>query len=103
MADAVWLLFLEKSVDQFFEDVFIPVDCEFLVAQRRGGNVVLLTEIYRMDKGLPLQHEEFGIWNQSGLHASNESLFRRRSNFHGFTITATSMNVSTKLAFNPIL
>ncbi|XP_033607020.1 glutamate receptor 1-like [Cryptotermes secundus] len=92
MADAVWLLFLEKSVDQFFEDVYIPVDCEFLVAQRRGGNVVLLTEIYRMDKGLPLQHKEFGIWNQSGLHASRESLVRRRSHFHGFTITATSIN-----------
>jgi hypothetical protein len=96
MADAVWLLFLEKLVDQFFEDIYIPVDCEFLVAQRSGSNVVLLTEIYRMDKGLPLQHQEFGIWNQNGLHVSNKSLVRRRYNFQGITITATSMNVSTK-------
>jgi hypothetical protein len=96
MADSVWLLFLEKSVDQFFEDVYIPVDCEFLVAQRSGDNVVLLTEIYRMHKRLPLQRQEFGIWNQSGLHVSKKSLVHRRSNFHGFTITATSMNVSTK-------
>lgn len=94
LADAVWLLFLDTSVDQFFEDVYIPVDCEFIVAQRSGSNVVLLAEIYRLDKGLPLQRPEFGIWAQGSLHVSNESLVRRRSNFQGVTITATSYNVS---------
>jgi hypothetical protein len=96
MADAVWLLFLDTSVDQFFEDIYIPVDCEFLVAQRSGSNIVLLTEIYRLDKGFPLQHQRFGVWNKSSLHVSTGSLVRRRSNFQGLTITATSMNVSTK-------
>ena len=94
MADAVWLLFLETSVDQFFEDVYIPVDCEFLVAQRSGEETVQLTEVYRMGEGLPLQRQHFGTWDQNGLRVSTESLVRRRSNFHNYTITGTSFNVS---------
>jgi hypothetical protein len=94
MADAVWILFLETSVDQFLEDVYIPVDCEFLVAQRSGENAILLTEVYRMEKGLPLQRQHFGTWDKNGLLVSRESLVRRRSNFHSYTITATSFNVS---------
>jgi hypothetical protein len=95
MANAVWLLFLETSVDQFLKDVYIPVDCEFIVAQRSGENAVQLTEVYRMAKELPLHRQHFGIWNQDLLHATTESLLRRRSDFHGFTITAASINVST--------
>jgi hypothetical protein len=94
MADAVWLLFLETSVDQFLEDVYIPVDCEFLVAQHSGQETVLLIEVYRMDWGLPLQRQHFGTWDQNGLRVSRESLVRRRSNFHSYTITGTSFNVS---------
>lgn len=96
MADAVWVLFLETSVEQFLENVHIPVDCEFLVAQRSGEDAVQLTEVYRMDKGLPLQLQHFGSWDQNGFHVSTESLVRRRSNFHSYTITGTSFNVSRK-------
>jgi hypothetical protein len=96
MAKAVWLLFLDTSVEQFLEDVYIPVDCEFLVAQRSGENAVLLTELYRLGMKFPLHRQHFGTWNQNGLHVAAQSLVRRRSNFHGFTITATSINVSTK-------
>ena len=94
MSDATWLLFLETSFDQFLEDVYIPVDCEFLVAQRSGEEAIQLTEVYRMDEGLPLQRQHFGTWDQNGLRVSTESLIRRRSNFHNYTITGTSFNVS---------
>ena len=94
MADAVWLFFLETSVDRFLEGIYIPVDCEFLVAQRSGEDAVQLTEVYRVGEGLPLQRQHFGTWDQNGLRVSNESLVRRRSNFHNYTITATSFNVS---------
>jgi hypothetical protein len=94
MAKAVWLTFLEETVDTFLEDVFIPVDCEFLVAQHSGEKSVRLIETYRMGKGLPLHRQHFGVWDQEGLRVSKESLIRRRSNFHGFTITATTFNVS---------
>jgi hypothetical protein len=94
MADAVWILFLETPVDQFLEDVYIPVDCEFLVAQHRGEDAVKFTEVYRMGEGLPLQRQHFGSWDQNGLHVSRESLVRRRSNFHSYTITGASFNVS---------
>ena len=94
MADAVWLLFLEASIDRFLEDVYIPVDCEFLVARRSGETAVQLSEVYRMGEGLPLQRHHFGTWDQNGLQVSSESLVRRRSDFHNHTITATSFNVS---------
>ncbi|KDR09318.1 hypothetical protein L798_00999, partial [Zootermopsis nevadensis] len=92
MAKAVWLLFLDTLLEQFLEDVYIPVDCEFIVAQRSGENAVRLTEVYRMAKEFPLHRRHFGIWSQDRLHVITESLLRRRSDFHGFTITATSMN-----------
>jgi len=94
MADAVWLLFLETSVDRFLENVYIPVDCEFLVAQRSRDDAVQLAEVYKMGQGLPLQRQHFGTWDQNGLLVSTESLVRRRSNFHNYTMTATSFNVS---------
>jgi hypothetical protein len=94
MSNAIWLLFLETPIDQFLEDVYIPVDCEFLVARHSGDKAVLLTEVYRMAKNSPLYRQHYGAWNPAGLQVSNESLVQRRSDFHGFTITATSINVS---------
>ena len=94
--EGLWLVFLEADQDlnEFLENVHIPVDCEFLVARRRRAHYVLLSEVYRMAPGHPLHCTQFGFWHSdSGLHAPIQSFIKRRSNFHGYNITATSMNV----------
>jgi hypothetical protein len=54
---ALWLLFLDTntSLEQFFTDINIPFDCQYLVAQPQSDHVVVLTEVYRVSPTLPLQ------------------------------------------------
>ena len=94
---AIWLLFLDTntSLEQFFTDINIPFDCQFLVAQPQSDHVVMLTEVYRVSPTLPLQTYSFGNWTGGGgLTWPSQSLYRRRNNLQGHTIQATHLNVS---------
>ena len=91
MSDASWLLFLDTStsLEQFFTDINIPFDCQFLVAQPKSDHVVVLTEVYRVNPKLPLQTYRFGNWTAGGgLTWSSESLYKRRNNLQGALIKA---------------
>jgi hypothetical protein len=91
------LLFLDTntSLEQFFTDIDIPFDCQFLVAQPQSDHVVMLTEVYRVSHTLPLQTYRFGNWTAgSGLTWPSEGLYRRRNNLQGHIIRATHTNVS---------
>jgi hypothetical protein len=94
---AVWLLFLDTdaSLEDFFTDINIPFDCEFLVAQSERGDVIALTEVYRVNPTLPLQTYRFGSWSPGGgLTWSSQGLYRRRNNLQGHVVRATYKNVS---------
>jgi hypothetical protein len=96
LSSAIWLLFLDTntSLDQFFTDINIPFDCQFLVAQPHGDHVVVLTEVYRVSPTLPLQIHRFGNWTAGGgLTWPSQGLYRRRNNLKGHIIRATHVNV----------
>jgi hypothetical protein len=61
-SEAIWLLFLDTntSLEQFFTDINIPLDCHFLVAQLQSDHVVLVIEVYRLKPTLPLPTYRFG-------------------------------------------
>jgi len=61
-------LFLDTntSLEQFFTDINIPFDCQFLVAQPQSDHVDVLTEVYRVSPTLPLQTYCFGNWTAGG-------------------------------------
>ncbi|XP_069681549.1 probable glutamate receptor [Periplaneta americana] len=85
---AAWLLFLDAGTQivEFFTDINIPFDCEFLVAQPADGGI-LLTEIYRVAPTLPLQVYRLGTWTpESGMNLSTLSFYQRRSHVHGIQI-----------------
>ena len=93
---AIWLLFLDTntSLDQFFTDINIPFDCQFVVAQPQSDHVVVLTEVYRVSPTLPLQTYRFGNWTAGGgLNWPSQGLYWRRNNLQGHTIQATELNV----------
>jgi hypothetical protein len=97
---AIWLLFLETntSLEQFFTDINIPFDCQFLVAQPQSDHVVLLIKVYRVSPTLPLQTSRFGNWTAgSGLTWSSQGFYMRRKNLKGLTIQATRSNVRGNL------
>jgi hypothetical protein len=91
MSDVNWLLFLDTntSLEQFFTDITIPFDCQFLVAQPQSDHVVLLTEVYRVSPTLPLQTYRFGNWTAGGgLTWPSQGLYWRRNNLQGVQLKA---------------
>ena len=93
---AIWLLFLDTntSLEQFFTDINIPFDCQFLVAQPQTDHVVVLTEVYRVSPTFPLQTYSFGNWTAGGgLTWPLQGLYRRRNNLEGHIIQAAHVNV----------
>jgi hypothetical protein len=97
---AIWLLFLDTntSLEQFFTDINIPFDCQFLVAQRQSDHVVVLTKVYRVSPTLPLQTYCFGNWTAGGgLNWPSEDFYMRRKTLKGLTIQATRLRVRGNL------
>jgi len=97
---AIWLLFLDTntSLEQFFTDINIPFDCQFLVAQPQSDHVVVLTEVYRVSPTLPLQTYRFDNWTAGdGLTYTPQGFYMRRKNLKGLTIQATRINVRGNL------
>ncbi|XP_021924652.1 probable glutamate receptor [Zootermopsis nevadensis] len=78
----IWVLFLdaESLLEEFFAGIYIPFDCEFLVAQIED-KYVSLTEVYHIGPARPLQTYRFGTWTaRSGLAWRLIGFFRRRYN-----------------------
>jgi len=96
LSHAVWLMFLDTntSLEQFFTDINIPFDCQFLVAQPQSDNVVVLTEVYRVSPTLPLLTYRFGNWTAGGgLTWPSQGLYRRRNNLQGIVLRVAVNNV----------
>jgi hypothetical protein len=86
------------SLDEFFKNINIPFDCQFLVAQPQHDHVVVLTEVYRVNPTFPLQTYCFGNWTAYGsLTWPSQGLYRRRNKLNGHIIQGTRQSVSTKL------
>jgi hypothetical protein len=92
------VLFLDTntSLEQFFTDINIPFDCQFLVAQPQSDHVLVLTEVYRVNPTLPLQTYRFGNWTAGGggLTWPSQGLYRRRNNIQGNNLRTVHINVS---------
>lgn len=91
MNKAKWLVFLEaESVEDVFETVYIPFDCDFLVAHGPMRDLeVSLLEVYHVVPEGSLQVNRIGTWKYSkGFTWSLSSYFKRRGNLHGVTIKA---------------
>jgi hypothetical protein len=87
-------MFLESAtaVNDFFADVHIPLDCEFLVAQRSNGTEdgdvkFSLTEVYRVHPTRPLQAHRVANWSSaSGFTWSTIPACHRRRDFQGIVL-----------------
>jgi hypothetical protein len=93
MSEGKWLLFVDSiaSLEDFFSDIYIPLDCEFLVAQRPNGTEegdleVSLTEVYNVHPTRPLQINPVARWSSnSGLTWSEVSFLDRRGDLKGIS------------------
>ncbi|PSN34365.1 Ionotropic receptor 142 [Blattella germanica] len=90
----IWLLLLntETSISTYFSKIYVPVDSEFLVAQR-PNEAIQLTEVYQVNKDYPLQLNQFGEWSPNrGLIATKEPFCERRADLQGVTFKAITVS-----------
>jgi hypothetical protein len=95
-----WLLFSNSSVllEHLFSDIYIPFDCEFLVAREDPKGGLSLFEVYRANRREPLQSHLLAVGSQqSSLSWDMRSLYERRKDLFGATIRAASYQVSVLL------
>ncbi|PSN34360.1 Ionotropic receptor 143 [Blattella germanica] len=88
MRSSIWLLFMrnELSIEDFFANIYVTFDSEFLIA-RRESEETLLTEVYKVDEEWPLQKRLFGLWSpQKGLDTVDQSFYIRRNDLQGFVM-----------------
>jgi hypothetical protein len=94
MSAARWLLFLDRttSLEDYFSDIHVPVNCEFLVAEERDFtkdkcSQVTLTEVFRVQRTHLLQTYSKGTWSScDGFTWSTVPFDKRRGNLHGAVI-----------------
>jgi hypothetical protein len=81
-------------MEEYFVNISIPFDCEFLVAQKEDDHVIL-TEVYRVSDTLPLQTYHFGNWSErGGLTCVSVGLYQRRSSLQGARLKTAVKRVS---------
>jgi hypothetical protein len=87
---ARWLLFMDKStsIEEFFTDIYVPFDSEFLVVQWSAESAqVSLNELYHVLYTRPLQTFCVANWTYSGGFSwSSVPLFARRKDLQGIAI-----------------
>ncbi|KAJ4436552.1 hypothetical protein ANN_16584 [Periplaneta americana] len=85
-----WLMFLSErdTLRDIFNEVDIPINCEFIAAQHEEG-IVHLTEVYRVHPTFDLQVRLVGEWSyEDGLTCTNTHFLKRRNDFQGLVFRA---------------
>jgi hypothetical protein len=82
------MFFSASSTEEYFTDINIPYDTEFLLVQCVGRNAELsLTEVYQDHPSRDLQRHSVANWSSaSGFLWSPTSLLNRRGNLHGTVV-----------------
>jgi hypothetical protein len=86
---AEWLLFLWDPfpLEDIFQQLFIPLDCEFLVARWLKNGNVQLKEVYRISPNFDLEEHSVGNWSlQQGLYWKVIGFYKRRKNLRGLEL-----------------
>jgi hypothetical protein len=82
----------KTTVKELFADIYIPLDCEFLVAQRwvgikDEGVEFSITEVFHVHPTRALQTYTFGHWSSgSGLTWINIPMYHRRRDLQGIIL-----------------
>lgn len=78
-----------KDLEKYFDGIYIPLDCQFIVAHPTEQNAVIFTEVYHIRRNDRLQMLKLGEWDHENGHSwANASFYSRRSDLQGVTINA---------------
>ncbi|KAJ9597580.1 hypothetical protein L9F63_011581 [Diploptera punctata] len=90
---AKWILFTSAILESFFSDIYVPFDCQFLVAQFFGNGVITLSEVYRIHPTSKLHFLLITNWTSNLQLTWNDSNFHlKQQDLHGLIIKAAVIN-----------
>jgi hypothetical protein len=81
-SDTKWLTFIEgdTSLEELFDDIHVPFDCEFLTAQREAATgKVSVTGLYKVHTTRRLQMYSVATWYPNGKCYWSTFPFRHRT------------------------
>ncbi|KAJ9585857.1 hypothetical protein L9F63_020499 [Diploptera punctata] len=99
---AEWLVFQYEltPLEEMFDDLYIPLDSEFLVAQSLQDGVIQIKEIYHIFEKSPLEILYVGTWTPNkGLEWKTSGFYKRRKDLHGLVlkVVVTKTDLPTTL------
>lgn len=90
----IWLVVAEESIRDEVKSLYIPFDCQFIVARPVGGNY-RLSEFYKTSQRSALFSNDLGTWTlSSGLKLLVPPLSERRKNVHKQSLTVLYIKAS---------
>lgn len=93
-SNAIWLIFLNTSITEFFEEIYLTFSMEVIVARIRNENLIELYEVYRVGDDFPMRIKDYGNWTtEKGLEVAKGTLYERRFDLEGkvFKIGSTEV------------
>ena len=82
------------SLEGMLQDMYVPFNCEFIVAQWENGYGYSLYEIYRVSRESYLQIDNLGFWTiDKGLTCSLKSIYSRRWNLQVIILKTAVLKV----------
>ena len=93
LSEGVWLLFLNTTKEEAFEDVKVPFNSLVFVATQIGQRQFLLEEVYRVAPHLHLVTRGVGIWDGAARRLTWTREATRTGDLHGLTIKAAMNHV----------
>lgn len=96
MSRFVWLSITNETNQ--FSDVYIPFDCEFLIADTTDHYHFKNFEVYRTGSNSNLYLDDFGIWDsENGLRMKEDIFDLRRTDLHGHELLVHNEEVVCKI------
>jgi hypothetical protein len=88
------MLLATSSPQEVLADIYVPFDCEFLVARRGKNGEITLTEVYKIAKGRSLLSYHFGYWvSETQYYFPSTDFYSRRPSLQGLFISAATFQV----------
>ncbi|KAK0174203.1 hypothetical protein PV328_007312 [Microctonus aethiopoides] len=87
----------ETKIEDFFEHIYIPFDCTFMISQPNSQcndsiNAEIIWEAYQIDRAKKVRSEIFATWNsETGIQLPKYSLYQRRNNLYGHQLRVISI------------
>lgn len=92
-----WLVFGDIIMENIYDDIYIPYNCELFVVKNDTDDYYTLEEIYHVKVAKPnYSRSLFAIWTENEhLKIFELDLYKRRMNLNGTNFKVTSYSVST--------